>query len=89
MSENCTCCAIVKDNEGRTEPEGPVAKGFFLSGLSFGMLNLAENLPLRLCAKCKEAALIMMKDLAAKFEKVNGYALGADAPVLPKGAALN
>lgn len=88
--ENCACCAIVHDNEGQHEGNpGGVAKGFFLSGVAFGVLHLADDLPLRLCETCQRAGTAMVAELRAKFEKVNGYPLGDKPAPTPKGTTLN
>lgn len=87
--EPCTCCALSEDNSDRPERADALHKGFFLSGLAFGMLHLAEDLPLRLCARCKTVTMQLMKDLRSKFEKVNGYPLGHRPPEASKGTALN
>lgn len=87
--EPCTCCALAEDNADRPERADALHKGFFLSGLSFGMLHLGEDLPLRLCTRCKAATMQLMKDLREKFEKINGYALGQRPLEAPKGTALN
>jgi len=87
--EPCTCCALAEDNADRSDTPDALHKGFFLSGLSFGMLHLGEDLPLRLCTRCKAATMKLLADLRSKFEQINGYPLGRKPVEAPKGTALN
>lgn len=70
--EVCVCCSL-------SSQAALQADEFFVVGLSFGIMYLAEGLPLRICEEHTKMCLSFNLTLRKQYEEVNGHSLAVKA----------